>query len=353
MKKIALLGFMILFAAGSLFALNVDIDLPGLPGGSSYTGGLDAPMAQFKAEAENILGMFDKMDNIVKGMANTGSYASDGATTRNFLGYEWFTLGVGTMGALQLPSYNPDVEEFMNNIKDGENFYFGANAQALTVSGGVNLETLLDIEGLYVSGKVGTLSLNLYDFDVDTFSWGLFAQYQLVKPVSNLYIAWRGLQVGTGFVYYSSDISFSMNKVVIAGGVDTSAGTNRSLSLDNDMTVKASIRGIKIPLDLMTGVRLGILDISFGLGIDINAWGTSEVSYKISGPISIDVLGSSLGHVEITGGTTGGGADVFRFKAMGGVGLTLGPVKIDFPVTYYFDSKGPGANLGVTGGFVW
>jgi len=105
----------------------------------------------------------------------------------------------------------------------------------------------------------------------------------------------------------------------------------------------------------MTGLRLSILDISLGVGVDINAWSDSELSIKTEGPVSIDssVIGARDGYAKITGGTTGGSADVFRFKAMGGLGVTLGPIKLDVPITYYFDSRGPGANVGITGAFVW
>jgi hypothetical protein len=49
-------------------------------------------------------------------------------------------------------------------------------------------------------------------------------------------------------------------------------------------------------------------------------------------------------------GSSDNGPSFARLRAMTGVGLGLGPVKIDIPIIYYFNS---GAAFGVTAAVVW
>jgi hypothetical protein len=52
-------------------------------------------------------------------------------------------------------------------------------------------------------------------------------------------------------------------------------------------------------------------------------------------------------HVD---GSSDNGPSFARLRAMTGVGLGLGPVKIDIPLIYYFNS---GMAFGVTAAIVW
>jgi len=358
MKKIIALGLIMLFAGVLLFAIEIDIEVPTIGGSSTY-GYLDFDLAlgQFKTEANDILSKVDSMNNLVKAMSNATSFAADGATTRNFFEYKMFAVAIGTMGALQSSSFN--ISDTADKVENSEDIYFGINAQAITVSAGINLGLLVD--GLYVTGKIGSFSYSIQDFDISMFSCGLLAQYQLIESKKALLASWKGVQVGTGFIYYSSDISFNTNTSVstrvdlqdLGGGLGNQSAT---LAYDPKLDTKFETKGIKIPIDVMTGVRIAILDLSFGLGVDINVWSNSDLTYKAEGPTYFTDIPSGLesnpGHVNVKGGTTGKSADFLKFKTMAGVGVSLGPVKLDIPVTYYFGTDGPGANVGVTVGLV-
>ena len=358
MKRIIALGFIMFFSVVSVFAVDIDITLPSInTGGQAYTGvgGEAAALAQFTDEANDVLSKFDSMNSLLKGMSNASSYAADGATMRNFMGYKLFSIAVGTMVSGHLPSITSysDIDNSVKKIEDAQDLPFGVNAQAITVGVGVNMGFLVD--GLYLSGKVGSFAFNINDFDIDMFSCGLFANYQLIKPKSLLLVAWKGLQVGTGFVYYSSDISYKTNVVSVSTDVYITAG-QATLVYDPEFDAKFSTKGIKVPVDIMTGVRLAVVDIAFGLGIDINVWSDSSLTYKAGGRTYLENsygVTSTPGYANVSGGTTGGSADYLKAKAMVGLGVSLGPVKIDVPLTYYFDSDGSGINAGVTGAIVW
>ncbi|MCL2793175.1 MAG: hypothetical protein FWD87_08780 [Spirochaetaceae bacterium] len=358
-KRFMVLGLVMLFAVASLSAQTVDIKINNIAG-IEFDELERILVGEFTAEIRSGLEEFQRMNKLARGMSNASSFAADGATQRNFIGYRMFAIGIGGMVGVQAPSF-----DFVDSLEDfeGENdIFLGISAQALTVSAGVNLGFL--VEGLYASAKVGKFSLNdISGFSIDTFSFGLMAHYQLIKPRSTLLASWRGVQVGTGFIYYRGDISFNATpdritleevKVDVMGYGTVSADFHFYPSLD----LKLATSGVKIPLEIMTGVRLAVLNLSFGLGVDINVSSNSDLTYRAGGPVDISQNYLSpqtqrAGSAHVEGGTTGGSADNFNFKLMAGVGLTLGPVRLDVPLTYYFGGDGPGANVGVTGAVVF
>jgi len=345
MKKIIVLGLILLLTGGMLFAVDVKLDFPSNP-----FVNFNNALGEFQKDANEILGKFEQMNDLVNGMANASSFAADGATMRNFIGYKKFSVAIGTMVGVQAPSYN--FLDAVDNIDDANDIYAGINAQVVTVSAGVNLGFL--VEGLYASAKFGKFSMSIEDFDINMYSFGLFAQYQLIESKTILMASWKGVQVGTGFVYYSGDVSYKTDVGTIETDVTLAGGTGK-LAFDPDLEIKLATSGLKIPIEIMTGVRVAVVDISFGLGVDINVRSNVDLTFDVEGPAHItpDAGGSRIdGTASVGGGTEGGRANIFSPKLMTGVGFSLGPVKLDIPITYYFGTKGPGANIGLTGAFV-
>ncbi len=362
MRKLIIGTFILLFAAGGgLFAVDVTATLPGI----TYLGtpvdisALSADLNLAIADAETELSRFDKMDDLARGFSNANSYASDAATTRGFMGYKFLTIAVGTMVGFQMPSNSMDaLSDTISTIEDDGDAYFGAGYQALTVSVGVNAGFLMD--GLYLTGKIGKFSTETDDIKYDSFVFGLLANYQLVDPFSIGILKWRGLQVGSGIVYYKTVAEMTLNVDPVATPVSIDPGTGAvptNLYLDPTIVAEITSSGFKIPVDLITGIRLfWIANLSFGLGVDMNFAGSSDIALKADGTTYIGDELTSLPDVEVTpgsvkvdGGTDGDGADMFRLRAMAGIGFGLGPLKIDIPFTYYFDGTGLGTNIGLTG----
>jgi len=364
MRKLIIAAFIVLFAAGGLFAVEVTATLPGV----TYLGvpvdisGLSGDLDLAIADAATELQRFDKMDDLARGFSNANSYAADAATTRGFMGYKFLTIAVGTMVGFQMPSNSVDaLSDTISTIENDGDAYFGAGYQALTVSVGLNAGFLMD--GLYLTGKIGKFSTETDDIKYDSFVFGLLANYQLVDPFSIGILKWRGLQVGSGIVYYKTvaEMTLEVDPVATPVSIDPDgagpvAAQATNLFLDPTIVAEITSSGFKIPVDLITGIRLfWIANLSFGLGVDMNFAGSSDIALKADGTTyvgdELTAVGAVVtpGDVKVSGGTDGDGADMFRLRAMAGIGFGLGPLKIDIPFTYYFDGTGLGTNIGLTG----
>ncbi|MDX9799787.1 MAG: hypothetical protein RBT69_00445 [Spirochaetia bacterium] len=362
MRKIIIISFILLFVAGGLFAVEVTATAPTISG----FGGYDFSFVQDELDANLIplavdaVDQFDKMNDLARGFSNANSYAADAATTRGLMGYKFLSIAVGTMAGVQMPSNSVDaLNDTVANIENEGDIYFGAGFQALTVSVGINAGFLMD--GLYLTGKIGKFSTETDEINYDSFVFGLLANYQLVDPFSLGIIKWRGLQVGSGIIYYKTVAEMTLEVEPVSEAVDPDAGGPQpSINLYLDPTIVAEITssGFKIPVDLITGIRLfWIANLSFGLGFDMNFAGNSEIALKADGTTYFDeadiaaIPGATQtpGSVKVKGGTKGDGADFFRLRAMAGIGFGLGPLKLDIPFTYYFDGTGLGTNIGITG----
>lgn len=355
--------------AGSLPAVEVTAEFPGI----MYNGTLlpkpsfgdprDAALQEAISGTEEALRKFDSMNNLARGFSNANSYASDAATTRGLMGYKFLTIAVGTMASLQMPGrfVNTFNDSLSSIAKEGD-LYFGAGFHALTLSVGVNAGFLAD--GLYLTGKIGKFSSDIEDLKYDSFVFGLLASYQLVDPFSIGILKWRGLQAGSGIVYYES-VSITTFEVESVSapvefdpdGAGPSGLIETTLYLDPTVTAKIKSSGFKIPFELITGIRVfWIANLSFGLGVDMNFAGKSEIALKADGETSLGEELSAIegvtvtpGNINVKSSTKSNGADFLRFRAMAGIGFGLGPLKIDIPVSYYFDGSGFGTNLGITG----
>ncbi len=354
MKKFLIILMILLALPSGIFAADVSATLPGLPAGYSYPAGAQADLDLIAGLAELELAKFSGMDKAAEAFGNAASYAADGANQRNLMGYKFLSIAVGTMIGFQSPfSYVDNIKDFVSRMEKNGDLYFGAGLQAFSVSVGLNSDFFLD--GLFISAKIGKFSVDTDDLKYDSFNFGLLARYQLVDSFSVGVVKWRGLQVGSGFIYYNStsDMSFKVGEQVTP--VTITPGINTNIVLDPSLNVKISSSGLKIPLDIMTGVRvLWITNLNFGLGADLNLASKSEIELSSRGETtlrggSIDTSLITPGSVNITFDESSARVDFIKLKAMLGIGFSLGPVKLDIPFTYYFDGTGFASNLGITG----
>ena len=357
MKKLLLIGLILAMTGAGAFAVDVTATLPTVSGSFDATDAQAALDATIIPLAVDALAKFDSMNDLATGFANANSYAADAATTRGLMGYKFLTVAVGTMVGFQMPNSGFDaVADSLSAIEQDGDTYFGAGFQALTVSVGLNASFLVD--GLYLTGKIGKFSVETDDVSYDSFVFGLLANYQLIDPLSIGIIKWRGVQVGSGLVYYNTTADMIVNVDPVSSSVDvTGSGDYVDLFLDPTLNLQIISKGFKIPVDLITGIRLlWIANLSFGIGVDINFGGSSEIALSADGSTYFDEdelanngMTQTPGSVTASGGTEGDGAEMFRLRATAGIGFGIGPIKIDVPFTYYFDGKGPGANFGITG----
>ena len=358
MKRFMLIFIALLFiGSAGVFAADVTATLPsvyylGTPVDiSAFQGTLDGLASSAAAD----LAKFDNMDKAAEAFGNAASYAADGANQRGLMGYKFLTIAVGTMVGFQAPGSSLDnIGDYVSQIEDDGDAYFGAGLQALTLSVGLNSSFLLD--GLFLSAKVGKFSLETDDVDYDSFNFGILANYQLVDPFSIGVIKWRGIQVGSGFIYYNSTSNMIVDvpeqTTTIALPAPISA--NADLVLDPTLNAEITSSGLKMPIDILSGIRLlWIANLNFGIGADLNLASSSEVALSADGETYFENapagVTSSSGTVKVSVDEGSGSVDFIKLRAMFGLGFALGPVKLDIPFTYYFDGTGFANNIGITG----
>jgi hypothetical protein len=252
-----------------------------------------------------------------------------------------------------------------NELEDEGDLALGANIQAL--SGQFNLNTsrfLLD--GLTLGVRFGMMRLpegvlsdnpDFSNLTFDTLSFGVVGSYQVLKEktIVPVLLKWRGLSLGTGFIYQHTGITFA-TKVSGDYDYDFAAGADEgTLTLDPKLEFSMTTDTFTIPLEVTTAIQLlTVMNIHLGLGADL-AFGKNDMSLGLSGDVNLEDLPTDFiqqtepGNLSVKGGGKMA-PTIFNFKIMTGFGFKFGPVILDFPVTLYplLIGGGTGANVGFT-----
>ena len=305
-------------------------------------------------------------DSLALGFANAGATSTHTGTQRNYNDYKIFALTFGSGFAFSAPSSDPAViGEAISDIETEGDIYFGAAAQPITATLGINLDHF--VENLYGAVKFGYSDLSAGslsdDFSFQSLSLGAFANYQFLEgrqlPLG--FIRWRGLSFGSGILYQRNEslfnIEFPVDPVTTGDFSDGFNTYSADLVINPTLTLGASSNSWTIPLEATTGVRLlWLFDLNIGAGVDV-AFGKSNVDVILNSPITATESTGQLefidGSADIDLGTKGDGPQLIRPRLTAGFGLNLGPVKLDVPLMYYFDKEGNSAMLGINVGIVW
>jgi hypothetical protein len=128
-----------------------------------------------------------------------------------------------------------------------------------------------------------------------------------------------------------------------------------TLNVDPKLALDINVNTVTIPLEAATAVRLlWFLNIPLGVGVDLG-FGKSDMKIGLDGDIYLTGLNNSRIKQKERGNiSTSAGGDMpptfFNLKFMTGLGINIGPVILDIPITFYV---GNGYNIGVNLGFVW
>ncbi|MFW5642771.1 MAG: Lsa36 family surface (lipo)protein, partial [Alkalispirochaeta sp.] len=383
---IAILG--VVTAGVAAEGLDVTVKAPGITvyGQSIPTGDLQTELDQLKEELETDedLQKFTDQTDLARAFANAGAASTHLATQRSFSDYRMFALVVGSGAAIAAPGTSAGaIEDSLTDFEDEGDAYFGAAIQPITVSFGVNLSRWVD--RLRVNGKFGYVHLAEGDL-VDDISFtsttiGVGADYQIIgtRSIAAGVLRWRGVSLGSGINYQSNkteisvevqeeafsesvtfdDFGFSDTQAQAAGYDDAEAELG-SLTVSPTLGATVESRSWSIPLEASTGLRvLYLFDFNVGAGVDI-ALGSSEVLFGAESEIDFEGSNAEVeenievdpGSVDL-GVSTDGNPQFLRPRLTAGVGLNLGPVKVDVPLMYYLDIDGPTAMVGVNLGIVW
>ena len=395
MCKIPVFCLLLVFAGTSVFALDIKGKAPGFSFktglGGLYDGFIDYDLLNnnLKAnlkdgfdlaldEINDMVGdIDDKPEKFIQAFGNSSVYSSEGATQRGYAGYKLFAFTTGSMVGIQIPSSPFTIADEIDNLADKINkekdLALGFNPQVASGQLSINTSEFL-VKNLYLGLRFGYMNLNslMDDLEFKTMNFGLVANYQLVpqKRFAKGFFLWRGLNLGTGFIYQGTKISYKHKLDTIEQDITTvefDAGI-RQETVDLGMELKPSlnldidITTFTVPVELTTSVRLlWFLNLPLGFGFDVG-FGKSDMRIGLKSDINVKVNDSSIDDIEkyLVQDTPGnlsvkaGGEmapQIFNLKLMSGLGISVGPIVLDIPVSWYFLDNGFSA--GVTFGVVW
>ena len=333
---------------------------------------------------DEIGGIDDNPQKLIGAFGTSSVFASSGATQRSYEGYDKFAVTLGSMIGFQLPS-SPfsianELRDFTTNLDEAGDMRLGVNPQALNAQIGINTSKFL-LKNLYLGLKFGFMNLNFSgnsfgDVSFKTMSVGVMGNYQIFthKSLGLGLLRWRGLSVGTGFIYQRTNLSYGFSLDPIEERISVpgyfSDDVKEALVLEDDddipgyvltgftvnveatprLSMDLSVNTYTIPLQAVTSVRLlSFLNLSFGLGADI---GFGSAGLHATGNAEVDITGQpdsvsvdKPAEFSIVMGGDNSPA-IFNPKIMAGIGFSLGPVIIDIPVTYY--PMNEGYSVGIT-----
>lgn len=319
---------------------------------------------------------------LARGFANAGATASHLATQRSFNDYSLFAFVIGTGVGAAAPSLG-DIDTLVDDVEEDGDLYVGLAIQPISASLGINLSRF--VEGLRVNAKLGFFNAEVDEVTFESLSIALGGTYELLESrgIALGILRWRGLWVASGFNFQRNTTTLTLDLDTLEAdsgiqfgdildptelaaynfehGTDVEAedpfGT---LALTPSLEASIESRTFAIPLEVNTGIRLlYILELNAGAGVDL-VFGSSELKIGAATDVDfipdpaadglIDVTQEGRGSISIK---TTNNPQLLRPRVTAGVGLNMGPVKLDVPLMYYFDTDGQGAMLGINLGIVW
>lgn len=385
MKKSALFVFLVSLAAVGAFAGSTSIQLKAphvdaltvsISGYGNYSlsgtelstinDNLDSGFLTIQNQLND--DTFSKLSNLTdlpKGFANANAATFDNASLLGYQTYDLFAVMLGFDLGLAVPSLDPNgAIAAVNDIANTGDVYAGAATGGFGAQVGVNLGWW--VPNLYGTVKFGFVpSLDVGGVGFQQTMFGLGANYTLVPQyefAAGLF-KWRGVSVGTGFVYNASSTNVTVkvadqstatySTTVTASGHSTTLNYSASAT---DITAKLKVdnSSFVIPFDVMSSVQLlWFLNLGLDLGVDVAFSGARVKVDGSSGIALTGITGATVtdGSATLTGTDSSNGGDLFLPRIGTSVGLDLAIFKIDVPMSYYPFSKA--FSIGMTGGIVW
>jgi hypothetical protein len=370
------LGLLLSLITFPLLAINITITPPVFGGNNPHiddiNSGIENNFRDLERDIMNEIGNINtNPQKLIRAFATTSVFASAAATQRSYGGYDNFAFTIGPMIGLQLPvspfSFMDEIENIGDRLENEGDIKAGFNPQLLNAQFSINTSKLL-LNNLYLGLKFGYMSFDIEEFTFKTSSIGAIGSFQLFthKKLTGALLLWRGINLGTGFIYQKTnleyslpmetyDYSFATSDFYSGDSGDPIYSHTIKMTVAPQLNMNFDINTYTIPLEVMTSIRLlGFLNLSFGLGADI---GFGNASLSVSGeaepsftglPNDIHIVRPASLAISMGGNNT---PNIFNPKIMIGLGFSFGPVIIDFPFTYYFQDQG--YNAGITLGIVW
>jgi hypothetical protein len=361
----------------SAFAIDVEGESPTYVGEGIYdlttitiNGLVSKSFYDALGEVQDMVGGINaKPKKFIRAWGNSAVYASHGATQRAFGEYDLFSVSAGPMVGMQIP-VNPfaignELSGLEKKLNEERDLSLGFNPQMTNTQLGLNMSEFL-LNNLYLGLRVCYMKLDnmIEGFSFSNLTLGLLVNYQILPQMKFLggLVHWRGVNLGSGFIYQGTTIGYNLKMDTISqyiGTVGIPNYGNRDLNLliNPELTLDMKINTYTIPLEATTSVKLlYFLNLAIGLGADLG-FGKSDIKIGMSSNIDIngleginEIRQDNSGYVSVNAGGDMA-PSVFNVKLMAGIGFSMGRVVFDIPITWYFMYNG--FNIGITLGTVW
>lgn len=320
-------------------------------------------------DANAELAKYDDQDKLATGFANANMYSTNAATQQGYPNYSLFAITTGVMVGAQAPTTNVDYYtngKIEDDIENKGDLYAGVAGSA-AVNVGINAGMI--IPGLYINVKFGKFdSTWVYDdddFSFDTMIIGGGITYSLFDEAGIGLLRWRGLTIGTGLVYQTTDVSYRIDLDSETNSFTVDPGTGNVTGIvvvDPSFDITLDMYTLSVPFEINTAIQLlWLFNINLGVGIDLVSGNADLELQSVSDatvkniayngiPLPEDEYIVTPGKVTIDGKTLDKKPSWARARIMTGIGFNFGAVKIDVPIIYYLKS---GAAVGVTAGIIW
>ncbi len=317
--KTCIVGALALGLSPAAFAQDLVLDID--PAKANKLGIDLAPLEQeLEAQAGEALNLADPQ-TFIDSMANANGIANKGMGVDYASNMKAFVIG-GSFGS------SVHASGFRFNRSE-EYLPPGGFAFMISAMAGVNLgvldggaDTFLDRVRVYGNGMALDLPSDR-EFGGEMYNIGVHVQLKLVNPMGNAVVKWGGFDLTSGW-------DRSAYRMALSQAVPIDA------PLDRDVTATWTADGVydiasttdSIPVELSTNLRLAVITLFAGGGVDINT-STSTSEASLSGPIDASFQGrnENLGSASLTVGYDGVGEPVVP-RGFGGVQLNLALFKI-------------------------
>lgn len=285
---------------------------------------------------DSITGKWENPENMTTAFGDATAHAMNAGSFNGYQNYKLFAVGFGVVGSMHADSPSPAAmfDAFGELAGAGDtNFGVGAGSAINVGIAGKVLKPFIGADFLskmYFNAKFMTLSGSFGDnYSYKATTVGLGANYKLLDNLNLIVLKLRGVSVGSGFYVNKNTHEFRDFNMSINTGAFTWDPT-----LDFDMTATT----YTVPLEVSTSAQvLWLLNLTLGAGADVT-FGSSELKMYTN---ETTLQGTGITDESITiDGSVEGTPTAIAGKVFGGLGIGLGPVKLDVPVTVYLGNGG-------------
>ncbi len=243
---------------------------------------------------------------------------------------------------------NPSkISGLVGDVQDGEDTYVGASISGFATNVIVNGDNLvfLPLKGLMLEAKFGYYSnddLVGTGVQYDSLLIGAGARYKVAAlPVQAPMFNLRALTVGSGIYFTSSKMAFEPDPIE-QNSTGTIAATNETVKTETETQLKFNVsnNSVVIPVELVTSAKaLMFFNLIAGTGFDL-VMGQTTIDVDSDSDIIVykdeqvqDPITNP--QINLEDSETKESPSILRYKMIFGLGLNLGPARLEVPVAYY------------------